>query len=70
MTEPTRPGALDSNDAAQYCGISREKLDRERRAGHICPRFIGSKPVYLLGELDRYLEALPSEPPAALNKTA
>ncbi|RIR38496.1 DNA-binding protein [Mycobacteroides abscessus] len=61
-TESTRVGALDSEHAAKYCGISRVMLDREKRAGRICPKFVGTKPVYPIEELDRYIEALPSEP--------
>lgn len=64
-TESTPVGALDSEHAAKYCGISRVMLDREKRAGHICPKYIGTKPVYPLKELDRYIEALPSEPKSA-----
>lgn len=40
--------------------------DLERRAGKICPRYVGSKPIYEHSELKRWLEALPSEPPTRL----
>ncbi|WP_147374945.1 hypothetical protein [Mycobacteroides abscessus] len=66
MIEPTQPvGALNSDRAADYCGISRVMLDREKRAGRICPKYVGTKPVYPIKELDRYLDSLPSEPKSA-----
>ncbi len=40
-------------------------LDREKRAGRICPKYVGTKPVYPIKELDRYLDSLPSEPKSA-----
>ncbi len=52
-------------EAADQIGISVEKLDQERRAGRICPRYSGSKPLYEYDELKRWLEALPSEPKGA-----
>lgn len=57
--------ALDSETAAKFVGISRVMLDREKRAGRICPRYVGTKPIYPIGELERWLEALPSEPKSA-----
>lgn len=66
MIEPTHPiGALGSIDAAAYLGISRDTIDREKRAGRISPKYVGRKPIYPIKELDRYLEELPSEPKSA-----
>lgn len=58
------PLALDSENAAKHLGISRVLLDREKRAGKICPKYVGTKPIYPIGELQRWLDALPSEPPS------
>lgn len=53
---------LNADDAAHYIGVSRRTLERERRAGRICARYQGTKPLYLIEELDEWLDSLPSEP--------
>lgn len=58
--------SYNREEAAQEVGISVDKLDQERRAGRICARYVGSKPIYEHSELKRWLEALPSEPPTRL----
>lgn len=63
--ERSAGGALPADEAAKYCGISRSTLDRHRQAGHVLPRHPGSRPVYLISELNRFLEDLPSEPKGA-----
>nr|WP_237082219.1 helix-turn-helix domain-containing protein [Mycobacteroides abscessus] len=47
-------------------GVSRRTLERERSAGRICCRYLGSKPLYPFEELKAWLDSLPSEPPTSL----
>jgi len=54
--------AYERKCAAAVVGISPDTLDRERRAGRICPKYVGSKPIYPVDELRRWLDALPSTP--------
>lgn len=56
--------SYNRDEAAAAIGISVDKLDLERKAGRICPRYVGSKPIYPSAELQRWLDSLPSEPPA------
>lgn len=62
-SEPRRI-AYTREAAAALVGISPDTLDRERRAGRICPKYVGTKPIYPVVELRRWLEALPSKPKA------
>lgn len=55
--------AMNRVDAAKALGIAPSVLDAERRAGRIAPRYLRSKPLYPVAELQRWLDALPSEPP-------
>ncbi|MGH3955019.1 MAG: helix-turn-helix domain-containing protein [Mycobacterium sp.] len=70
MMEPLRsdpPGIAYAREwAAALVGVSPDTLDRERRAGRICPKYVGTKPIYPVDELRRWLEALPSEPKGAM----
>ncbi|WP_423488174.1 hypothetical protein [Mycobacteroides sp. PCS013] len=50
-------------DAAKALGISPAQVDTEKREGRIAPRYLGRKPLYLVRELQAWLDALPSEPP-------
>jgi hypothetical protein len=52
---------MNREQAANYIGISPEELDKQRRAGEISTRWIGTKPVFIQRELDEYLESLPTE---------
>ncbi|MEU9806263.1 hypothetical protein [Mycobacterium sp. NPDC050853] len=52
-------------EAADALGISIDKLDQEYKAGRICPKYTGKKPLYSPDELKRWLESLPSEPKSA-----
>ncbi|WP_074380508.1 helix-turn-helix domain-containing protein [Mycobacteroides abscessus] len=61
-----RPLAFDSDSAARMLGVSRRTLERERSAGRICCRYLGSKPLYPFEELKAWLDSLPSEPPTSL----
>lgn len=58
--------AYTRETAAALVGISPDTLDRERRAGRICPKYVGTKPIYPVVELRRWLETLPSTPKGAL----
>jgi hypothetical protein len=57
--------ALARDGAAALVGISPDMLDRERRAGRIGAKYVGTKPIYPVDELRRWLDALPSEPNGA-----
>jgi excisionase family DNA binding protein len=50
---------LSAKAAAQYLGIHEQTLKKITARGDIKARRIGSRRVYLLEELDRYVESLP-----------
>lgn len=51
-----KPLAVSEPDAAQMLGVSPRTLWGEADAGRIKPVFIGSRKVYPMRELRRYLE--------------
>ncbi|OHU77673.1 MULTISPECIES: hypothetical protein [Mycobacteriaceae] len=55
--------SYNRKEAAGYLGISLYKLDEHKRAGHLCPRYDGTVPLYPKEELDAFFAGLPSEPP-------
>ncbi|WP_457149742.1 hypothetical protein [Mycobacteroides abscessus] len=57
--------SYNRKEAAAELGISLFKLDAEKRAGRIFPRYAHGVPLYEHDELKRWLEALPSEPKSA-----
>lgn len=62
-TKELRPAALGYADAARYCGLA-EKTLRNRvcnRSFPVRPRKFGSKPLFLVSELDEFLKSLPSD---------
>ena len=64
QTEPTCRG-LPGKDAAAYLGISGSMVDLLVRRGELSPRYIGRARLFLIEDLDRFLDAAPSERPAA-----
>lgn len=54
--------AVDHVTAAAAIGISPSRLRHHVRLGDITPHFSGSKPLYSVSELQRFIEALPTHP--------
>ncbi|GEP49194.1 helix-turn-helix domain-containing protein [Microbacterium saccharophilum] len=54
--------AVDHVTAAAAIGISPSRLRHHVRLGDITPHFSGSKPLYAVSELQRFIEALPTHP--------
>lgn len=54
--------AFDHNSAAQALGISPTRLRQHVRLGDIAPHFSGTKPIYLIADLARFVEQLPTRP--------
>lgn len=54
--------ALDHASAALAVGLSPSRLRHHVRLGDVTPHFSGTKPVYLLSELQRFVECLPTHP--------
>lgn len=54
--------SVDHYTAAEILGISTSRLRQHVRLGDITPHFSGSKPLYLITELQRFVEALPTHP--------
>lgn len=54
--------AFDHNSAAQALGISPTRLRQHVRMGDLTPHFSGSKPLYLISDLERFIEHLPTRP--------
>ena len=63
QTEPTRRG-LQGKDAAVYLGISVSMVDLLVKRGELSPRYVGRARLFLIEDLDRFLEASPSARPA------
>lgn len=53
------PAGFDLDRAADYLSISVRALDELQRQGHIIPKKLGSRRVYLRKDLEDYLERLP-----------
>jgi hypothetical protein len=62
MTSPIAVVALDHASAAAAVGISPSRLRHHVRLGDITPHFSGSKPLYSVSELERFVSALPTHP--------
>lgn len=71
--EPHAPGprvvvAVDHSGAAAALGTSSTRLRHHVRLGDLTPHFSGTKPIYLVSELQRFVELLPTRaerlPPA------
>lgn len=54
--------AVDHAAAALALGLSASRLRHHVRLGDITPHFSGSKPVYLVSDLQRFVERLPTRP--------
>ncbi|WP_434812289.1 hypothetical protein [Microbacterium sp. bgisy189] len=54
--------ALDHNAAAAAVGLSPSRLRHHVRLGDLTPHFSGSKPLYSVVELQRFIESLPTHP--------
>lgn len=65
LTAPVRPEvvvAVDHNTAAIAVGLSPSRLRHHVRLGDLTPHFSGTKPLYLVTELQRFAEQLPIRP--------
>lgn len=56
--------ALTVEQAAELTGLSKDSLDDARDRGDLEYRYPNRKPLILPGELRRWLESLPTYPPA------
>ena len=64
MTLPLRERkALSKADAAAYLGVSAETIRTLTRSGALVPRYPTSRPVYLVADLDEFLDAAPDVAP-------
>lgn len=54
--------AFDHDAAAQAVGISPTRLRQHVRMGDLTPHFSGTKPLYLVTDLARFVEHLPTRP--------
>ena len=66
MTTVTATGqtvvAVDHVTAAAALGLSPSRLRHHVRLGDITPHFSGSKPLYLVTDLERFIEQHPTHP--------
>ena len=66
MTTVTTTGqtvvAVDHVTAAAALGLSPSRLRHHVRLGDITPHFSGTKPLYLVADLERFVEQLPTHP--------
>ena len=60
-TAPTAV-ALDHAAAAAALGISPSRLRHHVRLGDLTPHFSGTKPLYLVSDLQQFIERLPTRP--------
>lgn len=61
VTAPTVV-AVDHATAAAALGISPSRLRHHVRLGDLTPHFSGTKPLYAITELQRFIEGLPTRP--------
>ena len=54
--------AVDHATAAAILGISPSRLRHHVRLGDVTPHFTGTKPLYAISELERFVEDLPTHP--------
>lgn len=57
--------AYNYDDAAAACGYSVKVLREAVAKNDLFPSYANSKPVFLVTELTRWLESLPSDRPAS-----
>lgn len=58
MPKPPSPW-LDRKGAALYLCCSPWTIDRFKRRGALAPKFIGSKPIYHVNDLDKLVSKQP-----------
>lgn len=49
------------SEASVYLGVSERQVSRLRASGDLPVRYLGTKPVYDVADLDAFIDALPSE---------
>ena len=54
--------AVDHTGAALAVGLSPSRLRHHVRLGDVTPHFSGTKPIYLITDLQRFAEHLPTRP--------
>lgn len=59
---PITAVAMDHNTAAEALGLSPTRLRQHVRLGDVTPHFSGTKPLYLVTDLERFVERLPTRP--------
>ena len=59
---PTAVVAMDHNTAAEALGMSPTRLRQHVRLGDVTPHFSGTKPLYLVTDLERFVQHLPTRP--------
>jgi hypothetical protein len=59
---PAAVVALGHNSAAEALGISPTRLRQHVRMGEVTVHFSGTKPIYLLTDLEQFVEQLPTRP--------
>jgi len=62
LSLPTTLVAVDHTTAAAILGLSASRLRHHVRLGDVTPHFSGTKPIYLISELERFVEELPTHP--------
>ena len=65
--QEVKPRALSVKDAAEYMGLAPKTLrnrlgPRAKDPFPVRPRYYGGKPLFLVDELDDFLESLPTRP--------
>jgi hypothetical protein len=53
---------MDHNTAAEALGMSPTRLRQHVRLGDVTPHFSGTKPLYLVTDLERFVQQLPTRP--------
>ena len=62
LSLPATLGAVDHPTAAAITGLSASRLRHHVRLGDLTPHFSGTKPLYLISELERFVARLPTRP--------
>lgn len=60
--QPETVVAMEHKSAAAAVGMSATRLRQHVRLGDVTPHFSGTKPLYLVADLERFIEQLPTRP--------
>jgi hypothetical protein len=62
LAPPSTLVSVDHVTAAAILGLSPSRLRHHVRLGDVTPHFSGTKPLYLISDLEQFVKRLPTHP--------